>query len=382
VDVLARVRDRAPVLVGLSEENEQQRGLTPAAVSALVESGVFRMLVPRALGGLELRVSQFLEVLEEVSRADGAAGWCAMIGASTGVTSAYLAKSAAEKVYGDPAGVTGGVFAPSGGAVRVDGGYRVSGRWTFASGAQHCSWLQLGAVVMSADEADRVPGGGINARSMVLPRGAVEIIDTWDSAGLRGTGSHDVAVRDVFVPEEFSVSLAADRPWAEGTLYRFPPFGLLALGIAAVALGIARAAIDSLVELAGAKRPTGSGRLLAERPATQEAVAKAEGALRAARTFLFVAVEDAWATAAAGEPADLRQRAVLRLAATKTTRDCADVVDAMYDLGGGTSVYSRSPLQRQFRDIHVVTQHIMVALPTFEVVGRVLLGQSVDASTL
>jgi alkylation response protein AidB-like acyl-CoA dehydrogenase len=381
-DLLRRVAALGDRIASFADENEQTRRLAPELVAELSAAGVFRMVVPKEIGGLETDAATLIRVIEAVAKADGAAGWCVMIGASTGVTSAYLPKRAAEEIYGDPVAVTGGVFVPNGRAVRVEGGYRVSGRWPFASGSQHCSWLQLGSVVFGADGPERLADGSINARSMVLPAGEVEILDTWSSAGLRGTGSHDVSATDVFVPSKHSLSLTADEPWANGPLYRFPVFGLLALGIAGVALGIARASVESLKDLAGTKKPTGSRRALAERSATQQELAEAEAELRSVRAFLFEAVDDAWQAAAAGAEISLEQRAVLRLAATHATRSSADVVDAMYDLGGATSVYTSSLLQRQFRDIHVATQHLMVAPPTYELVGRVLLGLQADTGSL
>jgi alkylation response protein AidB-like acyl-CoA dehydrogenase len=381
-DLLQRIAELGDRIASFADENERARRLAPELVAELSGAGVFRMAVPKAIGGLETDVATIIRVIEAVARADGAAGWCAMIGASTGVTSAYLPRRAAEEIYGDPAAVTGGVFVPNGRALRVEGGFRVSGRWPFASGSPHCSWLQLGSVVVGADGPERLADGSINARSMVLPASDFEILDTWNSAGLRGSGSHDVSATDVFVPGEHSLSLTADRPWATGPLYRFPVFGLLALGIAGVALGIARASIDSLRELAGTKTPTGSRRALTERSATQARLAEAEAELRSARAFMFEAVDDAWRAAAAGGEISLEQRALLRLAATHATRSSADVVDAMYDLGGATSVYTSSPLQRQFRDIHVATQHLMVAPPTYELVGRVLLGLQADTGSL
>lgn len=381
-EIMQRVTSLQERIASFADANEEARRLAPEVVAELSTAGVFRMAVPREVGGLETDAATMLRVIELVSEADGAAGWCAMIGASTGVTSAYLPQAAAQEIYGPSDTVTGGVFMPNGRAMRVDGGYRVSGRWAFASGSQHCSWLQLGAVVIGPEGPERLADGNMNARSMVLPARDVEIVDTWDAAGLRGTGSHDVAVSDVFVRDAHSLSLTTDQPWATGPLYRFPVFGLLALGIAAVALGIARASVDSLRELAGTKKPTGSRRSLAERSATQAQLAEAEAELRSVRAFLFEAVGEAWTAVEAGKDVGLEQRALLRLAATHATRTSARVVDAMYDLGGATSVYTSSLLQRQFRDIHVATQHLMVAPPTYEVVGRVLLGLPADTAAL
>lgn len=355
-----------------SEQIESGRRLPADLARAMAEAGLFRMCVPRSLGGRECEPSALLETIELVAEADGAAGWCLMIGATTGLLGGFLSEPIAAEIYGDPLAIAGGVFAPTGTARVVNGGYRVTGRWAFASGCQHCDWLTGGCLT---DD-----GGG--PRLLFFPRSDVEIIDTWMVSGLAGTGSHDIAVQDVFVPSGREVALGVTPPSEPGPLYRFPVFGLLALGVASVGLGIARAALGELTRVADAKTPTHSSRRLGQRSATQSELARATAALRAARAGMFEAVEESWALAACGTDIDLETRVALRLAATHATRTAATVVDAMYDLGGGTSVYATSPLQRYFRDVHVVTQHVMVAPSTYELAGRLLLGVPADTSML
>ena len=217
---------------------------------------------------------------------------------------------------------------------------------------------------------------------MLFPAADVRIVDTWTVSGLRGTGSHDMTVEDVLVPAERSVSLMDDRPREQGALYAFPAFGLLAFGIAAVALGIARAAIEELVRLAGGKRSQGSRRTLAERGVVQAEVAQAEALVRAGRAFLDDAIDRAWERAAADGAIGVEERVGLRLAATHATTSAARAVDLAYNAAGGTSVYAASPLQRCFRDVHVATQHAMVASATWELAGRILLGLDTDTSQL
>jgi alkylation response protein AidB-like acyl-CoA dehydrogenase len=324
-----------------------------------------------------------IRVIETLAQADGAAGWSAMIGATSGVASAYLPEAAAREIYGaGPDVISGGAFAPHGTATVVDGGYRVSGRWPFASGCEHCTWLMGGSVVMDAGRPRLLPGGMPDSRLMLFPAAAARIVDTWTVAGLRGTGSHDIAVEDLFVPAAHSASIITDRPRERGPLYAFPVFGLLALGIAAVGLGIARGAIDELVRLARGKTPTGSRRLLAERATVQAQVAEAEAVLGAARALVLGTVAAAWERATGEGTIDLTERARLRLAATHATLAAVRATDLMYTAGGGTAVYATSPLQRQFRDVHVVTQHIMVAPATLELAGRILLGLDADTSML
>ena len=217
---------------------------------------------------------------------------------------------------------------------------------------------------------------------MFFRRDEVELIDTWEASGLRGTGSGDMAVSAVRVPKARTVSFITDTPQESGPLYGFPPFGLLALGIAAVASGNARAALDDLRVLATTKKGAGSSRTLAERGVIQADFAKAEAQLRAARALVDVTIAEAWGQAQRGERFDTNLRARLRLAATHLVRTAADVVRSAYDMAGGTAVYATHPLQRRFRDSHVATQHMMVGGSTYELTGRVLLGLPTDDGAL
>ena len=383
LDPLEAARVLAPGIRERAEHIERERRVPDELVTSLAQAGLFRLCVPRTLGGREADVATLVQAIETIAQADGAVGWCVMIAATTGVLSAYLPEAAAREIYGGtPGPITGGVFAPLGTAVPERGGYRVSGRWPFASGCEHCAWLLGGCVIIEDGVPRQHPDGQVDTRLMIFPATAARIIDTWTVSGLRGTGSHDIAVTDLFVPAERAVSLTHDGARQAGPLYRFPVFGLLALGIAGVALGVARAAIADLITLAASKQPTGSRRRLADRALVQFQVAEAEATWRAARAFLFDAIGDAWGTAVGRGDITTAERARLRLAATHAATSAAKVVDAMYSAGGGTSVYATSPLQRQFRDIHVLTQHLMVAPPTYEVVGRVLLGLDTDTAQL
>src|SRR5262249_39257265 len=304
----------------------------------------------------EADVADALGAFEELARADGAAGWCLMIGATSGIVAAYLPESTARPIYADPDVVTGGALAPSGRPVPVGGGYRGSRRRAFGSGIEHCAW-RIGSCVVLQDGAPRpLESGAPEVRVVLVPAAETEVLGTWDVSGLRGTGSHDYAMQDVIVPEERSYSLLTARPHQDGPLYRFPMFGLLALGVAAVALGIGRAAIDALAEMAVTKVPTGSRRPLRERALVQYHVAQADGALRSGRALLYETVAEAWRAAEAGEPVTLERRTLLRLAATTATQHAVQGVDLMYNAGGGSSIYAGNSLQRQFRDIHALTQ--------------------------
>ncbi|MEI6486176.1 MAG: acyl-CoA dehydrogenase family protein [Sphingomonadales bacterium] len=374
-DLLASIAARAA-------DTEAQRRLPADLAAQLAQAGLFRLLVPKSLGGAEVDVATLFTTLESLGRADAATGWCVMIGGTTALLSAWLPDEHAREIWRDPHVITGGVFAPMGKAV-VDGhDYIVSGRWAWGSGSANCSWLLGGAIILDGGEMRRLPGGAPDHRMMVMRREEVELIDTWDALGLRGTGSGDLAAHNVRVPQGRSVSFLTDTPRHDGPLYRFAPFGLLALGIAAVASGNALGALDDLKALAVAKKGQGSSRSLAERGVVQADYAAAHADLAAARALVLDEIAVAWDVVVAGDALDLPMRARLRLAATRLTQVAARVAAKMHELAGGTSVYASHPLGRRFRDAHVATQHVMVAPPTLELAGRVLLGLPADASML
>lgn len=367
--------DLAAELARRAEAIERERGLPRDLVDRLIDTGVFRLCVPRVLGGLESDVATLAERIETVATADGAAGWCAMIGATSGLGAAYLPAPAAREIFGDARMVAGGVFAPRGVAVAAEGGWRLTGRWPFASGCRHSDWLMGGAAVPG-------PDGKPEVRLFLLPASAWTIHDTWHTAGLCGTGSHDIEVAAAFVPAAHSFSLTSGVPWSDGRLYAFPAFGLLAVGVAAVALGIGRGAIEDFRALAQTRAPSLGRRKLAERGQVQATLAEAMGIIDGARAALHVAIDDAWEAAAEGPPLSIEPRARLRLAATHATRAAADAVTRLHHAAGGGSIYLSSPLQRRFRDVHTATQHIMVGPATLELVGRLRLGLDTDAAML
>ena len=382
-DPVAVARTLAPRLRALSPRIEAERRLPLEVVAELAALGLFALCVPRSLQGEEAAPTTLIRVIEELARGDAAAAWCVMIGATSGLVAGWLEKRAAHEIFARaPEAVAGGVFAPLGRAVAVPGGYRVTGRWPLASGCQHCAWLMGGCTFEEKGRAASLGRGRATSRMMIFPASDAHVHDTWRAVGLCGTGSHDIEVHDLFVPEERSVSLLTDRPRESGPLYRFPVFGLLAVGVCAVALGIARAAIDEFAQLARSKRPTGSTRTLADRPAVQADFARAEAGLSAARSYLLEVVERAYASADQHAEVPLELRAQVRLAATHATLNASKAVDQVYQAAGSTAIYHESPLQRCFRDIHVVTQHMAVAPATLELAGRTLLGLDTDASML
>jgi alkylation response protein AidB-like acyl-CoA dehydrogenase len=359
----------------LASASEATRRLPDELVGGLRVSGLLRAGAPAAVGAPEAPPALTLRCAEVVARGDASAGWCVSIAATSSLLAGWLPAAGLAEVFGDPDKVAAGVWAPRGSARRVDGGYRVSGRWPFCSGIMHSDYLFGGCMVKP--EA----GGSPTARVLGIATGELEIIDTWHTSGLRGTGSHDAVADDVFVPEHRSLWLL-DRPASDAALYRFPVFAFFALSIAAAALGNARGAIDDLRALAAGKVAQGSSRTLAQRPATWTAVAQAEASLRAARAFYYEAIDEAWAAAQSAEPVSLELRLGLRLAATHAVRTAADVARNMYDLGGGSAIYDGSPLQRRFRDAHTATAHFQVNPTTWELTGRLLLGQPAETAML
>lgn len=299
---------------------------------------------------------------------------------------AYLPAAEAQRLFARPGVKMARVFAPRGRATpaRREGidGHVVSGTWSWGSGSMNADFVTGGCLVLGDDGKPRMlPDGTPEIRSMVFDAAQVTIADTWQSMGLAGTGSHDFSVTDAFVPATRSAVLMSDAPMPL-PLYSFPVFCLLGIGIASVALGIARVAVDALVELAQVKTPQGANRVLAERASTQQRVARAEARLRSGRLFLLEAVDKAWRAAQTGNEIPVALRRDLRLATTHATDEAAAVVDAMYACAGGSAIFASSPLQKCLRDVHVVTQHMMVGEATYEMTGRLFLGLPMNTAML
>jgi alkylation response protein AidB-like acyl-CoA dehydrogenase len=333
------------------------------------------MLVPAEIGGGEVEPADAIAAIEAVAEADGAAGWVVAVCSTAGQIAARLDGSVAREVAGGADAISCGVFAPKGRAEEADGALTVSGRWPLASGIVHADWVGLGCLVAAGE-------GPPSYRYVILPRDQVEVIDTWRALGLRATSSHDVAVESARVPLERTTDLFADQPTFDGALYRFPVFGVLALAIGAVCTGIARAALDEIVALATEKTPAGSRRKLAERSVAQARVAESEAALRAARALVAEAIGAAWDEARERGEVDVERRLGLRLAATHAANTAAEVVGAAHELAGTSGVYEGSRLERAIRDINVATRHMLVAGPTNELAGRLLLGLDTDTTQL
>lgn len=367
-DLVAAVAGLAPLIAEHAAESERQRRLAEPVVEGLRRSGLFHAAVPSQLGGLEVQPAVLIEAIEALSRIDGSTGWIAMIGSSTGLVSAYLEERPARGVFGDGPGIiAAGVVAPRGELTREPGGYRMSGQWPFASGCLHAEWI--GLTCRATTES-----GDPDVVMAFVPMSEVEIIDTWSVSGLRATGSHDVRAADIRVPDERAFSFAFGRPRHNGLLYGFSMRGLLSLCVASVALGIARGALDDIAELAEAKTPGGRRGTLAEWGIAQAEYARGVGELRAARALLYEVLAGMCETLAKGDHPATERRALVRLAASQAVVGSVRAVDIAYSLGGGSAIYETSLLQRRFRDIHTLTQHMIINAGSFEGVGRVLLG--------
>ena len=368
------VRTLSPAIVARSEEIERGRRVPPDLVEGLTAAGCFRMLVPRSHGGAELALPAQMRVIEELARADGSVGWTVMIGGEAPVLLGKLPGETFDAIYAaGPDVILAGTIKPSGVATPVDGGFRVTGQWSFASGCQHADWFVAHCIV---DDGRQPP-----IRMMVLPPADVEIKDTWTVSGLCGTGSHDFVVNDALVPAERSFVLW-DEPCLDVPLLRIPDLAQASLRGGAVAVGIAHGALSEVTDLATGKVPLFSGGTLASSPLFQHQLGDADAQLRAARALLYADAETAWTTAVAGTPFTPDHRARIRATATWVATTAASVVDIAYTAGGGTSIYATSPLQRRLRDIHALTQHFAVKLDTFTTAGAVLAGQDVDLTFL
>jgi len=369
--LLEAVRRLDPQIRAAAAEIEAERRLPGHLVRAMQDAGVFRMTMPRAWGGPELDPLTQIRVVEELSAADGSTGWCAMIGSDGGYFSAFLEDAVGRELYSDLDAVTAGSVRPSGRAAAVDGGYRVSGRWAFASGCQHAAWVVTNCVVCDGDTPRQAPSGRPETRMCFLPARACEVIDTWTTTGLRGTGSHDYAVRDLFVPEERTFDLFASPIRRAEPLYALR--WMFLLNATGVPLGIARGAIAALVALAEHKSTMAGTGLRAE-PLVQAAVARADVLVGAARGYVVDAVGDLWATLQSGGQPSAVQRARCRLGIAQAASACVEAVDLMYQAAGATALYAPHPLDRALRDIHTLNQHVMYSPKTFQTAGSVLLG--------
>jgi alkylation response protein AidB-like acyl-CoA dehydrogenase len=347
----AEVRDRA-------DETEALRTMPPDLVQVAKSAGLFRLAMPKALGGLELDPLAIVSIVEELSRADGSAGWTVLIGNSTAFF-AWLEPHVAQAMLGDETDIVStSMFAPLGRARREGDEFVIDGRWPFNSGCMHAEWYQAGFMVMDGDGPALRPDGRPDARFAFFPRREAEIIDTWHAAGLRGTGSHDIQVRGLRVPQEHTAAPLLDPPAADGALWQLGFFPLLGVLMSGFPLGVARRALDELAALAPTKRRGSSPTVVADDPHAQYEFGRAEGALQSAKALVADSLGGAWSTLTAGSATTAEQQARMGLASQQAMLAAVTAVDIAFNFAGAGAVYTGHPLDRCFRDIHTANQHI------------------------
>jgi indole-3-acetate monooxygenase len=374
IDYVQRAREFAPELVAAAAEIECRRELPEPVVAALVERGFFRLLLPGSLGGAELLPASFVPVIEEIAKADASTAWCLNQASGCSMTAAYLDPAAAREIFGGPRGILAWGPGP-GKAWAVDGGYRVTATFSFASGSHNATWLGCHVPVVDADGTPRLNCDGSPViRTMLFPKSSAQITEIWHVIGLKGTGSDRFSVEDLFVPERHTATRDVEARREEGLLYRFSSLQLYAAGFAGVALGIARSTLDAFVGLAHDKVPFRSGSTLRDNHLIQSRVAQAEARLCAAHAFLLRSLDEITAEIERTGHITLDQRMDIRLASTFAIHQSLQVVDTAYHAAGSTAIFEENPFERRFRDIHTVSQQLQGRQEHFETVGQYLLG--------
>jgi alkylation response protein AidB-like acyl-CoA dehydrogenase len=376
LDYLGRAQELGPELDAAAEDIEQRRELPDPIVEALIERGLFRLLLPHALGGAELRPAAYVVVIEEVAKHDASVAWCLGQACGCTMTSAYLDPEVAREIFGGKRGIV--AWGPPGPAEAwaVPGGYRLTGNWSFASGSHHATWLGAHVAILDQDGAPQLrPDGGPVVRTLLFPKASAKFTDIWHVIGLRGTGSDNYAVTDLFVPEKYTVLREATlKPRQPGLLYAFSSSNIYASGFAGVALGIARSALDAFVELARDKIPRGAKRTLRDNNVIQAQVSQSEARLGCARAFLLSSLDEIWREVSGSGRLTMDHNTTIRLASTWAIHQAREVVDTVYHAAGATAIFESNPFERRFRDIHAVIQQYQGRQAHFEAVGQALLG--------
>jgi indole-3-acetate monooxygenase len=377
-EYLERARAFVPELAAAAPEIERRRELPEPVVAAMVERGFFRMLLPHSLGGAELPPAPYVRVVEKIAKGDASAAWCLNQGAGCSMTAAYLDPAAAKEVFGGPRGIL--AWGPGPGKARiVEGGYRVTATWSFASGSHNATWL--GCHVPIYDDNGRQllhADGSPVVRTPIFPKSCAEMTDIWHVMGLRGTGSDKYSVTDLFVPAAYVAARDDSNRREDGVLYRFSSLQLYASGFAGVAMGIARSTLDAFIELARDKVPFRGKKTLRDNNVVQSDVAQSEARLRSARAWLYRSLEEITREVERAGHITLEQRMVIRLASTFAIHQSMRVVDMAYHAAGSTAIFEANPFERRFRDIHTVSQQVQGRQEHFETVGQHLLGLDPD----
>ena len=380
---VAAAQGMAGAVAARSAAIEAAGRLPDDVVADLRASGILALCLPAELGGAEAPPAEVVDAIATLAAADGSTGWCAAVSVGTTALAAYLPEDGAREIFATPSTITGGSLNPAGRATSDGAGdLRITGRWGFGSGGSHADWL-CGACLLVGPEGDLLTSDDGRPRALLafFPRSAVTIADTWHTSGLRATASHDYGVTALDVPRRHTVDLSF-TPWPRGLMWRVPPMPVFLAPLAAVALGIARGAIDDLTELARDKTPYRSTRRLAERDVVQSMVARAEAATRSARAFLLETLDGLLAATGRGDDLTIHDRAIARLAVVNAAQSGMAAVDLCFAAAGTTALFLDHPLQRRHRDVHAVGQHVALSFPGLETVGRVLLGLEPDTPLL
>jgi indole-3-acetate monooxygenase len=371
--VVDTVRALAPLIRDHVASIDADRRLPEPIVRALIDAGVFKLWVPRAFGGADADPLTLFQVVEELARADGSTGWVTTLIGSYGMLGGLLPEEAGQEIYAAPDAAVAGTLALLGDARVVDGGYRVSGRWPYASGIWHSTWVLGGCRLLDGETPRLRPDGQPDGVILFFPRAKVEIVDTWHTTGLRGTGSNDYEVHDVFVPARRACS-RTDEPAQPGPLHTLPYVPVTICIMAGVALGIARRALDELEDLAAVKPFARSETTLGQNAPSQVQIGEAEGLLHAGRAFVCQALSDAWETVQRGERISWKQHGLLRLAGLQAVTQALQVVDLAFRTGGATSVKTTNPIERCLRDIRTAAQHNCLTPNNYQQAGQLFLG--------
>lgn len=374
-DLLAATTALLPLIRESRDEIEGQRRVSESVVQGMADAGIFKAFYPRSLGGLEVDPMTLMEVVEEISRVDGSVGWCAMITSGAGWLAGGLKHQVAAELFGQPPDIRlAGTIIPRGEALPVDGGYRVSGHFTFASGIDYANWLMVLCRIFDGN-GPIVTAQGIPQTVMAfVPIGEADVRDTWTAVGLCATGSHDFHLDDAFIPFERSYSLS-QPPNQPGPLFNPRTFLAFAGGtLSACLLGIGRGAMDTFLESVAGSGTNMSPTHLQDRPAVHAAVGQAEASLSSARAYLFDAVEKVWEVASDAKSDPTQKIAQVRLAIANAFRESARAVDLLFEAAGTTAVFQSHPMERYHRDIHVAAKQWLGNASNFDLAGQALLG--------
>ncbi len=377
---LQRARALVPALTAAADRIEAERELPPEVLEEMFEAELFRLTLPRFLGGAELPIALLAQVTETIATADASAAWCLGQAFGCAMSAAFLDEGPARQVFGRRDAVLAWGAGTEGKAVATDGGYRVTGTWRFASGAKHATWLGGHCRVYDADGTPRLRPDGVQAnRTALFPRAAASIADDWYVMGLRGTRSEGYSVGDLFVEDAFTLDRGTpEERRLDATLYRFSTTNIYASVFSGVALGIARAMLNDLLELAGHKHPRGARSAMRESPVVQTRLAELEAQLASARAYQQQVLSEVWQKVDRTRELEMADRAQLRLATTYAINQATDVAEQVYRLAGATAIFEGRVFERRFRDVHAVSQQVQGRHTNFETVGRFMLGLDVD----